>query len=47
MVLTADPDTELIVIGSTDAERVFLKTFFPGEKREGRAWRLNRRRTVT
>lgn len=43
MVLAADPDTELIVIGSTDAERNFLKTFFPGEKKDGRARRMVRR----
>ena len=31
--LAADPDTELIVVGSTDAERKFLATFFPGQRR--------------
>jgi Trk K+ transport system NAD-binding subunit len=32
---TLDPSggTELIVVGSTDAEREFLRTFFPGERR--------------
>jgi Trk K+ transport system NAD-binding subunit len=30
--LSADAETELIVIGSTDAERKFLKTFFPGDR---------------
>ena len=44
MMLTADLDTELIVIGSTDAERTFLKTFFPGEKKASRPWRVGRRR---
>jgi K+/H+ antiporter YhaU regulatory subunit KhtT len=31
--LVAGPNTELIMVGSTDAERQFLAKFFPGQRR--------------
>jgi voltage-gated potassium channel len=34
--LPTDAGIELIVVGSTEAERRFLETFFPGEKRRSR-----------
>ncbi|HUF49513.1 MAG TPA: NAD-binding protein [Longimicrobiales bacterium] len=32
--ITSDPSAELIIIGSTDNERRFLETFFPGDRRK-------------